>query len=161
MADYAFPKNYVDDEALTLLVVRVYPYKMLMCCWVPGKGRDPKVVARLSRFIRDIGLTHFAYRSDREPAITAMIEEACAASGRKGVKVGPTESSDDIEPEAFVSDGELNTDEIAISDVPKVDDALRVESTHTATPEPPIQENRSRMDLRKVQLVTLSDNCAP
>ena len=30
---------------------------------------------------------HFAYRSDREPAIVALIQDACAMAGRNGVKV--------------------------------------------------------------------------
>ena len=136
VADYGFPKNYEDDDTLTVLIMRVYPYKLFMCCWVPGKGRDPRVVARVSRFIRETGLTHFAYRSDREPAITAMIEEACAASGRKGVKVN---SDDDdgtsIQHDVMVENGELRSDDLPISDVPHGDDSLRIESTHTAAPE--------------------------
>ena len=136
VADYGFPKNYEDDDTLTVLIMRVYPYKLFVRCWVPGKGRDPRVVARVSRFIRETGLTHFAYRSDREPAITAMIEEACAASGRKGVKVN---SDDDdgtsIQHDVMVENGELRSDDLPISDVPHGDDSLRIESTHTAAPE--------------------------
>ena len=63
-------------QTLTLLAMRVYPYKIWMCSVVPSKGRDPKDVARIVRFIKAVGLAHFANRSDREPAITAMIEEA-------------------------------------------------------------------------------------
>ena len=37
----------------------------------------------------------FAYRSAREASITATIEEACAVSGRKGVKVSSQEAPDD------------------------------------------------------------------
>ena len=107
VADYGFPRNSSDDETLTLLVMRVYPYKIWMCSVVPSKGRDPKVVARIVRFIKDVGLTHVAYRSDREPAITAMIEEACAMSGRKGTKLAPDEVPDDhaITPEDIVDEG--------------------------------------------------------
>ena len=47
--DYAFPQNMGDDDPLTVLVLRVYPFKLMLCCWVPCKGRDPLVVARLAR----------------------------------------------------------------------------------------------------------------
>ena len=36
---------------------------------------------------QDVGLVHFAYRSDKEPAIIALIQEACARAGRRGVRV--------------------------------------------------------------------------
>ena len=42
VADYGFPKNSDDDTTMTLLIMRVYPYKIYMCCAVPGKGRDPQ-----------------------------------------------------------------------------------------------------------------------
>ena len=45
------------------------------------------MVRRLVRFIRDAGLTHFAYRCDRQAAINAMIDEACSVLGRTGKKV--------------------------------------------------------------------------
>ena len=86
VADCGFPTISDDDDALTRLVMRAYPYKLFTCTVAPCKGRDPRVVARIVRFIKDTGLTNFAYRSDREPAITAKIEEACALSGRKGIK---------------------------------------------------------------------------
>ena len=60
VADYGFRKNSDDDTTMTLLIMRVYPYKIYMCCAVPGKGRDPQVVARIVRFIKETGLTHFA-----------------------------------------------------------------------------------------------------
>ena len=44
------------------------------------------MVNRLARFIEECGLLRFTFRSDREPAILAMMEEACTLSGRKGSK---------------------------------------------------------------------------
>ena len=79
--DYGFPKTADENPTMTMPVMRGYPYKTSMCCKVPGKGRDPQVVAKIVRFIKETGLTHFAYQSDREPAITAMIDEAYALSG--------------------------------------------------------------------------------
>ena len=34
------------------------------------------------RFIREAGLTHFAYRTDREAALGAVVDEACSILGR-------------------------------------------------------------------------------
>ena len=137
VADYGFPKNSEDDEALTLLIMRVYPYKICMCTWVPSKGRDPRVIARIVRFIKENGLTHFAYRSDREPAITAMIEEACAMSGRKGVKVTSEEApgDDGVNLDDLAKDGILTDEDLTISDVPKPSSNLTVDSTHVGAPE--------------------------
>ena len=70
-----------DGEGLTTLVIKIYPYKLSFVCVVPVKGRDPRVVNRLERFIKECGLVHFTFRSDREPAIVAMLEEACALLG--------------------------------------------------------------------------------
>ena len=118
----------------------MYPYKLFLCCVVPAKGRDPTVVNRLARFIKECGLTHFTYRSDREPAIVAMIEEACALSGRHGVKDnnGPNPEEmvhtgllDDSNPEGCV----ITDVELPIGERPHVPSSVEVEATHTAAPE--------------------------
>ena len=83
VGDYGFIKDSGDTESATILVLKLYPYKTFFSCIVANKGPDPLVVARIVKFLKDSGLTHFAYRSDREPAIMAMIEEACVRSGRK------------------------------------------------------------------------------
>ena len=51
------------------------------------------MVKRIVRFIRDAGLTHFAYRCDREAAINAMIDDACSQLGRIGKRIS---NDDDI-----------------------------------------------------------------
>ena len=137
VGDYAFPRNMGDGEPLTVLVLRVYPFKLWLCCWVPAKGRDPRVVARIARFIKDIGLTHFAYRSDREPSICAMFEDACAMSGRKGVKVNADEDHADVATnvdELDAADPFVDVDKVTEPPVPTVPD-VSVESTTVATPE--------------------------
>ena len=76
VADDGFSKTSDEDTPMTLLMMLGYPYKIWMCCKVTGKGRDPRVVANIVRFVKVSGLTHFAYRSDREPDITAMSDVA-------------------------------------------------------------------------------------
>ena len=54
---------------------------------VPSKGVHEAVVARLARFIMDMGLINFCFRSDREPAVVRLFQEACRACGREGKNV--------------------------------------------------------------------------
>ena len=138
VGDYCFPKHTADSESLTVLVIRVYPYKLFFTCSVPCKGRDPHVVNRLARFIKECGLLHFTFRSDREPAILAMMEEACTLSGRKGSKDLATTDAEAIShEEMFIDnpDGVVLADEVPVSDIPHVPSSRLVESTHTAAPE--------------------------
>ena len=76
--NYGFIKDGADEDNATILVLKLYPYKLVFACLVNGKGSDPLAVARLCRFIMECGLVHFAYRSDREPAIVSLIQDACA-----------------------------------------------------------------------------------
>ena len=140
VGDYCFPKHTEDSDPLTLLVMRVYPYKLFMVCCVPSKGRNQMVIERIVRFIKDCGLTHFTYRSDREPAILAMMDEACALSGRKGEKDEAATDSEAISHYQFVDAGHadgavLGQEEVEVDDAPHVPSSRTVESTHTAAPE--------------------------
>ena len=131
VGDYCFPKHSEDSEPITVLVVRVYPYKLWFVCVVPAKGRDPKVVQRLARFIRECGLVHFTFRSDREPAIVAMLEDACAMTGRNGVRDSATDA---------VPHGDLVADGDALNLDPNVDDEPNAQHSephvsHVAAPE--------------------------
>ena len=98
VGDYGFVKDAADDENITVLILKLYPYKLIFACVVPSKGSDPLVIARLCRFIQECGLLHFAYRSDREPAIVSLIQDACAMAGRNGVKIQAVED-EAAEPE--------------------------------------------------------------
>ena len=44
-------------------------------------GPDLPMVNREGQFMRDCGLTHFVYRSDREPAIRALLADAAQLAG--------------------------------------------------------------------------------
>ena len=139
VGDYCFPKRTEELDSLTVLVIRVYPYKLFLACSVPCKGRDPMVVNRLARFIKDCGLTHFTYRSDREPAIMAMMEEACALSGRNGTKDATISDAEAISHYDLVDDGMPGVTtlakELSIGDDPHTASSRSVEATHTAAPE--------------------------
>ena len=126
VGDYCFPKSQKDDESVTVLVLKLFPYKLFFACAVRAKGPDPLVVARLAQWMKDVGLENFAYRSDREPSIVSMLEEACARAGRRGVKVQsdePTELPD-------IAEGDLESGEPKEEDNP-----MATESVHVGVPE--------------------------
>ena len=137
VGDYGFPKSSGDDEPLTTLIMRVYPCKVFLCTWVPSKGRDPRVVARIVRFFKEVGLTHFAYRNDREPAIVAMIEEACGLSGRRGVKISPGSDvpDDHVDVSQFISNGEITNEDVNVGDSVDINKPVPDVTSHIATPE--------------------------
>lgn len=94
VGDYCFPKDNRHCESCTVLVLKVYPYKLFFACICPAKGPEPSVVKRVARFIRDAGLTHFAYRSDREHEMSALLEQVCTELGRNGARVEPRTEED-------------------------------------------------------------------
>ena len=48
VGDYCFPKHNDESDPMTVLVIRVYPYKFFFACSVNSKGRDPNVINRLA-----------------------------------------------------------------------------------------------------------------
>ena len=76
--------------------MKLYPYHLFLACGVPKKGLDPLVVSRISRFIREMGLVHFAYRCDREASLNAMLEEAISRTGRTGKRFSPDSSDNNF-----------------------------------------------------------------
>ena len=119
-----------------MLVIRVFPYKMFMCCVVPAKGRDPLVIDRLVRFIKECGLTQFTYRSDRETFIMAMLDEACSMSDRNGKRERDANASEsEAVAHADLVDGNGLVRDLEVDDAPHVDGSHCVDSIHTAAPE--------------------------
>ena len=84
VGDDCFLRNLAENEFATCLVMRLYPYGINMAIVVPRKGAHPCVVVRIARFVKELGLVHFAYRCDREISLNTTIEEASAKTGRVG-----------------------------------------------------------------------------
>ena len=85
-------------------------------------------------------MTQFTYRSDREPAIVAMIEEACSLSGRHGVKDVAGTNPDELSHAQLLDDSRgdgcvVSNQELPIGEEPHVPSSVAVDSTHTAAPE--------------------------
>ena len=76
----------------------------------------------MASFIKDSGYRSIVYRSDQEPSIRAMFEEAFKAAGREGVSYNP--NLQQMVPEASAV-GESQSNGKAESAVQKVEDLLR------------------------------------
>ena len=89
---------------------------------MPHKGVDKQVVARNANVIKDSGYLSIVYRSDQEPSIRAMSEEAFKVSGREGALY----NSDlhQMVPEASAA-GESQSNGKAEKSVQKIKDLLR------------------------------------
>ena len=116
VADYCFVRDNHDKELATILVARLYPSKALLATVCPHKGVDEVVISRMASFIKDSGYSSIDYRSDQEPSIRAMFEEAFKVAGREGLH--------QMVPEASAV-GESQSNGKAESSVQKVEDLLR------------------------------------
>ena len=102
------------------MVARLYPAKAILATVCPYKGVDEQVVARMASSIKDSGYRSILYRSDQEPSIRAMTEEAFKASGREGAHYNADlhqmvpeasavgESQSDSKAESFVQKMKIN-----------------------------------------------------
>ena len=98
----------------------VPPHNIFFACVVASKGPDDLVVGRLVKLIKDTGLMHFAYRSDKEPSIIALIEEACSRAGRCGV---PAKS---VEDKVVLEDGDHACGELQPEENPHAIDSAQI-----------------------------------
>ena len=76
VADYCFMRDNEDEDVTTVLVLRLYPAKAILATVCPSKGVDDYVVSRVAYFIRDSGYSKLVFRSDQEPALRALLNEA-------------------------------------------------------------------------------------
>ena len=71
VADFAYVRSTADSEAMPIFVAKLYPQRMVFAMALEQKGATQVNVMSLARFIREMGLTRFAYRSDQEKAVIA------------------------------------------------------------------------------------------
>ena len=98
VADYGFLRAR-DEAVSTFLGLCVRPWKIFSAIQCKVEGTDPLVVKRVAQVIKGCGLVHFSYKSDREPAIRALLAEAAVLAG---VKAEEDEAIE--EPDAIVED---------------------------------------------------------
>ena len=92
VGDFAYVRTTNDDESLTVFVSKVLPQRVMFAMALDQKGANPENVTRLAKFIKNIGLTRFAYRSDQERAVIALIDSAALEANRQAVKEGTNEA---------------------------------------------------------------------
>ena len=80
-ADYCYLRDSLSDTPITVLVVLVLPFRIYFATVVDAKGPDRTVVKRLGRLLRECGLTHYTYRSDREASLRSMLWAAAVEAG--------------------------------------------------------------------------------
>lgn len=124
VADYGYIRDSKDQDLLTILVARVYPYRMTysMVCDVKAYNRD--AAQRLSDVIRQCGLQQFAYRRDQERSLVALIEAAMTQSGRDGRPEGQ-DMSKVVTPPEFSGVGESQSNGRAERGIQLVEDHVR------------------------------------
>ena len=64
--DYCFIRNSADEDLLTLLVGKLYPFRKVFAVPVNMKGNDNATINRLVDFIREAGVVQYTYRCDQE-----------------------------------------------------------------------------------------------
>ena len=125
-----------DQDIVTLLVGKLYPFRKTFACVVDMKGRgtDGYAISRMTEFIRQSGLTTFVFKTDQESSIKALMEEtiqkdadiktmmdeAIRRSGRQGDDIPLTAVPENSAVGALASNGR------AERTVQTVEDQLRV-----------------------------------
>ena len=127
VADYAAVRNQRDQDLLSFLVVRLYPQRVTFACAVDVKGPSEYTVTRLSRWMKECGLTKFAVRSDQEPAIKKLLEASALAVDRELVVDTESETSAGavIAPLENSAPGESASNGMAERAVQDVEDMVR------------------------------------
>ena len=86
-------KDNQDEGIATVLVLRLYPAKAVLATVCPAKGVDDHVISRVTSFIHDSGYLKLIYRSDQEPALRALLEEAFRKSSDAQIEQAVPEMS--------------------------------------------------------------------
>ena len=77
VGDYCFIRSSTDEILQTVLVVRMYPFRLLMAIHVDSKGAtDEYTINRLCEFVKSTGVKHLVYLSDQEASLRTTFEEA-------------------------------------------------------------------------------------
>ena len=136
--DYGFFRD-PGGVLLTFLVVHLQPYGVYFAAVVDAKGRSKEVIDYLASVIQECGLVHFVYRSDREKAIRALLDEAIRLSGRHGTPI-----EDDTQPGDHGSDIDNSPQAVPTTASP---DLAVPEHSHTG------ESQSNRTAERSVQMV--------
>ena len=125
-----------------MLVVYVKPWRLYYAVPVAAKGSDMPTIELLANFLQDSNLTTFAYRSDREAAIRALMREATRLSRSEAHDVT------DEDPDLFTGDD---------SDAEPEQPPLPPPSLPPEAPEPDTPPTQQKTDASTTTTRTLTD----
>ena len=88
VADYCYIRNSSDDQLICLLVMKIYPFGLILAVVVDNKGvQNQDLITRVAQLLQYVGLTQAPYRSDQEPSLTALFAEACRLAGKRPLPI--------------------------------------------------------------------------
>ena len=102
---------------MPVLIVHLKPHGAFLACIVPSKGVHAWVAETLEKLNLECGRVQFSCRSDREPSICALFNEACQIAGRKGDDVTPKQDR----PSEAVASSSMTFD-MSSADVPAAEE---------------------------------------
>ena len=117
-ADYCFLRDERDQDTLTCLVARLYPWRALISIPCDVKGFDEYAVGRLTDFIRNAGVTRMVHMTDQETALGSMIQASMEKLGGSSTWAGSVREVSAV--------GESQSNGKAEASVKAVEDQLRV-----------------------------------
>ncbi|MGB1725710.1 MAG: hypothetical protein ACPHJZ_05285, partial [Limisphaerales bacterium] len=83
--DYCFIRNSADEDLLTILVGKLYPFRKVFAVPVNMKGNDNAAINRLVDFIRESGVVQYTYRCDQESSLNSMVDRATREASIKAL----------------------------------------------------------------------------
>ena len=78
--EYCFLRDTNTTNLLPVFVAYVKPWRIYYALPVRSKGSDMPAVELLAKWLQDMNLTNFVYRSDREAAIRSLMRDAVKMS---------------------------------------------------------------------------------
>ena len=93
-AAYGFLTMRDTDEVIHFICVCVKPWRIYFASVIGIKGPNPQVVKRLARWFGELRLSQFAYHSDREPTIRALLRAATITAGVTAIDESKPETHD-------------------------------------------------------------------
>ena len=83
-------------------MIYVTPSWLYFATVVDAKGPDATLAQRIARWIKEVGLLHYTYNSDREIALRALLRQASLMAG-----IPEDQTAEDNDPDSDVEDMDI------------------------------------------------------
>ena len=130
--DYGFLRYMNTTNLLTVFVAYVKPWRIYYALPERSKGSDMPAIELLARWLQDMNLTNFVYRSDREAAIRSLMRDAA--------KMSRSEAHDvtDDKAENLLSDSDSDAESDGPESHPRAASSSTPAPSKPAIEEPPM-----------------------